>query len=62
MRKKLLKLKGGKGSASYGIIIPKPLLEFIGCELNELDNTTIDIQLSKNGKKITISDPKTTEE
>ncbi len=57
MRKKFLSLKGGKGSVSYGVIIPKALLEFIGCDLNNIDKTTIDIKLDPKGRKITISDP-----
>ena len=32
MRKKLINFKGGKGSVSYGVILPKSLLESIRSE------------------------------
>lgn len=57
MRKKLISLKGGKGSVSYGVILPKVLLESIGCDLNNLNKTTIDVKLDSKSNKITISDP-----
>jgi len=60
MRKKLINFKGGKGSVSYGVILPKSLLESIGCDLDNMTNITLDIKLDPKIGKITISDPKTT--
>ncbi len=59
MRKKLITFKGGKGSVSYGVILPKSLLESIGCNLDDMTNVTVDIKLDTKTGKITICDPKT---
>ncbi len=61
MRKKLINFKGGKGSVSYGVILPKSLLESIGCDLDNMKNITVDIKLDSKTGKITICDPKTLE-
>ncbi len=58
MRKKLINLKGGKGSISYGVILPKSLLESIGCNLDDMTNISVDVKLDTKSGKITISDPK----
>ena len=58
MRKKLINFKGGKGSISYGVIVPKTLLESIGCDLDNMKNVTVDIKLDPKTGKITIFDPK----
>lgn len=61
MRKKLVKSQNSKGSKSYSVTIPPALLELIGCNLENLDNTTIDITFDTKIKKITISSPQVTE-
>lgn len=61
MRKKLINFKGGKGSISYGVILPKSLLESIGCNLDDMKNITVDVKLDTKSGKITICDPKVTE-
>ncbi|MCX4274369.1 MAG: hypothetical protein OSJ27_01135 [Candidatus Gastranaerophilales bacterium] len=58
MRKKLLKSENKKGGKSYSITLSPVLLELIGCNLEKLDDTTIDITFDTDIKKITISDPK----
>ena len=57
MRKKLINLKGGKGSISYGVILPKSLLESIGCNLDDMTNISVDVKLDTKSGKITICDP-----
>ncbi len=61
MRKKLINFKGGKGSISYGVILPKSLLESIGCNLDDMKNITVDVKLDTKSGKITICDPKAME-
>ena len=58
MRKKLINLKGGKGSISYGVMLPKSLLESIGCNLDDMTNISVDVKLDTKSGKITICDPK----
>lgn len=62
MKKKFMKFKGGTGGTSYGIIIPRTLLEFMGCDLDKMDKTIVDIRLDPSGRKVTISDPEIVEE
>lgn len=59
MRKKLIKSENKKGGKSYSVTLSPVLLELIGCDLEKLDDTTIDITFDAHIKKITISDPKT---
>jgi len=59
MRKKLVKSQNSKGGKSYSVTISPALLELIGCDLENLDTTTINITFDAKIKKITISDPET---
>jgi len=61
MRKKLVKSQNSKGSKSYSVTIPPALLELIGCNLESLDNTTVDLTFDPKIKKITISNPEAQE-
>lgn len=58
MRKKLINFKGGKGSISYGVILPKTLLESIGCDLDNMKNVTVDIKLDPKQVKLLYLTPK----
>ena len=57
MRKKLLKSENKKGGKSYSITLSPVLLELIGCDLEKLDDTTVDITFDTDIKKITIASP-----
>ena len=57
MRKKLLKSENKKGGKSYSITLSPVLLELIGCDVEKLDDTTVDITFDTDIKKITISSP-----